>query len=222
MQSGDRQVSQALSGVAKSAEAWDAEFRSGKYRFLHKPMELARLHMIAAMIGEASARMESVEVADVGCGEGLLLPLLDPATVSLYIALDVSAEALKGIPASTIPTVKACVRLQDWDAKPVPLAPRITVASEVLYYDPGSVAHLVRTLEGQLPGSLVIVSCVGAHPDKPNWEASSIRLWRELAQTGLEERERRTVADAPTGISWDVAVYAVPPVPGEAGSLSPA
>jgi SAM-dependent methyltransferase len=196
-------------GRLKTAALWDAEFRSGKYSFLHKPAEQKRLAEIAAMVSRAAAPSGQVEVADIGCGEGLLLRYLEPRHVSRYIAVDISGVALKSIREGRIPVARVRTGLGDWDGRPVPLNPRVVVASEVLYYDPQGVTQL-RKLMARLPGRVeLIISCVAGKPDKPNWAAASLELWRQVRLAGWRRIEHRTIRDERSGLAWDIARYAV-------------
>lgn len=193
----------------KTAALWDAEFRSGKYAFLHKPAEQKRLAEIAAMVSRAAAARGQVEVADIGCGEGLLLRHLDSRQVSRYIAIDISGVALKSIREERIPVARVRNSLGDWDGRPVPLHPRIVIASEVLYYDPQAVTQM-RKLLSRMPGRAeLIISCVAGRSDKPNWAAASLELWRQVRLAGWRRIEHRTVRDERSGLAWDIARYAV-------------
>lgn len=193
----------------KSAARWDADFKAGKLDFLHRPAELKRFTAIAAMIARAARQHGPVEIADLGCGEGLLLAQLDAATVKRYIAVDISGVALKSIRQGAVPVAPVRASVATWDGRPEPVAPRIIVASEVLYYDAQSVTHL-RKLAAGVPRTVeVIVSCVAGKPGKPNWTAASQRLWRDLRSTGWKRLEMATVSDERAGLAWDIARYAL-------------
>ncbi|MEC9344332.1 MAG: class I SAM-dependent methyltransferase [Pseudomonadota bacterium] len=198
---------------ARSGAHWDAEFSAGKYEFLKKPAEQMRLDTIAAMIAGSVAEHGPCEVVDVGCGEGLLLPRLSPPGVTRYVGLDISAVALERLPEADVPVVRVRASLAGWDGTPLPAGRRILVASEVLYYDQAAVGDLARAAE-RVSGAgnrtdEAIISCVAAHPDKPNWAAASDRLWAELAATGWPETGRERLVDPATGIAWDIARYRV-------------
>jgi SAM-dependent methyltransferase len=193
----------------KSAARWDADFRSGRLDFLRRPSEQMRLGEIAAMVGRAARLHGPVEVVDLGCGEGLLLGRLDPALVKRYVAVDISGVALKAIREGRVPVARVRASVAAWDGRPEPVAPRIIVASEVLYYDPQGVTH-VRKAAAAMPRTVeVIVSCVQGRPDKPNWTASSQRLWRDMRLTGWRRVEAVTTRDERAGLAWDIARYAL-------------
>jgi SAM-dependent methyltransferase len=193
----------------KSAARWDADFRAGKLDFLHRPGEQRRLSEIAAMIGRSARQRGPVEVADLGCGEGLLLRQLDPSLVKRYVAIDISGVALKSIREGRVPVARVRSSVAAWDGRPEPIAPRVIVASEVLYYDPQGVTHLRKAAANTQRTVEVIVSCVAGRPDKPNWTASSLRLWHDMRLTGWRRLEMVTVRDERAGLAWDIARYAL-------------
>lgn len=194
-------------GELRSAARWDREFGAGKYAYLHKPSERARLTEIAAMIDRSIREGGACEIVDIGCGEGLLLGQLAGLDIVRYVGLDISAVALSRLPVSTVPVVRVHAPLSQWDGAPAPAARRILVASEVLYYEPTGVHDLARVAHAT--AAEVIVSCVGGHPDKPNWTSASAKLWREMAQTGWPVIEQRQLGDGQSGIVWDIARYRV-------------
>ncbi len=187
-------------------ESWDERFRSGKLSYLHQPDELVRLREIAAMCGQFASAEQKVEIADIGSGEGLLARYLDPQKIARYVAIDVSGEALARISDLHPDVVTVRAGLGEWDGKPEPRYPRVLVASEVLYYVPDGVEQL-KVLAHQEGAAGIIVSCVSGRPDKPNWTASSRRLWTELATTGWQMQARRRVATPRN--AWDITAYRV-------------
>lgn len=189
----------------QSGEAWDARYRAGKYDYLRAAGERVRLGEIARLIGAEIAARGPVEVADIGCGEGLLLEALKGTGVSLYVAVDPSAVALSRIPRSDIPVEKKRMALGEWDGSPAALAPRIFVASEVLYYAPDGVSALQALVRSCAKPAGVIVSIVAGEAGKPNWETASRRLWRELGAAGWGEASRLRVAQS--GHAWDIALF---------------
>lgn len=192
----------------KSGASWDSEFRAGKYEFLKKPAEQARLDAIAAMIERSLDADGPCEVVDIGCGEGLLAERL-PVGVTRYVGVDISAVALARQSARSVPVARVRASLADWDGNPPATARRILVASEVLYYDRAAVGDLKRLADTTGTVSDIIVSCVAAHPDKPNWAEASEHLWADLAATGWRLVDEERLEDEDTGIAWDVARYRV-------------
>jgi SAM-dependent methyltransferase len=192
---------------SRSGARWDQAFSAGKYAFLHKPSEKARLKEIAEMIGRSIAEKGRCEIVDIGCGEGLLLDYLAGLDVARYVGVDVSAVALSRLPDSVFPVAAINASLAQWHGDPPPRARRILVASEVLYYDEHGIADLAHFAADGV--SEIIISCVGGRHDKPNWTAASRKLWREIASAGWTLIETRRLSDEATGIDWDIARYAV-------------
>ena len=193
----------------KNASLWDAEFKSGRLGFLRRPSELRRFVEIGAMVARAAQQNGPVEVVDIGSGEGLLLSQLRTQSVQRYIALDISGVALKAIRDGLVPVARVRSSLAAWDGRPEPVAPRILVASEMLYYDPGGVMQL-RKLAARWPRTIeVVVSCVAGRADKPNWAAASTALWRDMRATGWRRLELVQVADKQAELAWDIARYIV-------------
>lgn len=157
------------------------------------------------MVADAGERHGPVTLVDIGCGEGLLLPLVSPEIVTEYIAVDLSQIALENIVKSEIPVRKIASSLADLrDLSAVAAGPLVMVASEVLYYDRNGVDHLQR-LAKTADCREVIISCVAGRADKPNWEAASKKLWAELARTGWQSAETKTVKEA--NLNWDIVRY---------------
>lgn len=188
-----------------TGQGWDAGYRHGRLAFLHRPEEQARLDEIAGIIGSLAARHGPCEVVDIGCGEGLLIGRLAGSAVVSYVGVDLSQVALGRLPQAPFPVRPVCAALGKWDGAPVGQAPRILVASEVLYYDPESVAHLERLVKAAPATVAAIVSCVAGKPDKPNWQEASARLWAALAKTGWPVCERRRPAKG--DLAWDIVAY---------------
>ena len=187
----------------KNHENWDDLFLHGQCDFLHKPDELLQLAVIAQIVGRIAARTGAVEVVDIGCGEGLLLEVLQPADVRRYVGIDVSPVALARIPPSAIDTLRICSPISRWDGKPAPAAPRVLVASEILYYEEEGVEKL-RSLSTDGGAIAIIISCVAGRPDKPNWERAANRLWALVDGTGLKVVESCSVSDPVCGTRWDI------------------
>jgi trans-aconitate methyltransferase len=190
-----------------TGKSWDWGYQQGRFAFLHRPAEQLRLTAIARMIAGLIASKGACEVVDIGCGEGLLLDHLKGLAITRYIGLDLSHVALSRLPKADFAVSKVCKSLAQWDGEPAGNAPRILVASEVLYYEPDGVRELVRLGEGIASTCAAIVSCVAGHPGKPNWEQASQRLWHELAQTGWPQTERLSIRDS--GLMWDIAAHGV-------------
>lgn len=197
----------------KLRDKWNSEFAAGKWSFLRRDDEQTRLKRVAQLIHD-HLEGEAVPLVDLGSGEGHLCNWLDEAKISQYVAVDISDVALENIVEDKIPVMRICESLATYSAdtalKSVPL---VIVANEVLYYEPDSVEQLQRIVEGQSEECLVVISAVGPHPDKPNWTASSTKLWKEIEGLGWRRLEADVVRDEESGVIWDIVVFKVVPQP---------
>lgn len=195
----------------KLRDKWNSEFSAGKWNFLRRDDEQVRLKRVAQLIHD-HLKGDAVRLVDLGSGEGHLCNWLDESKISQYVAVDISDVALKSIIETKIPVVRVCESLATYspDAS-FKLEPLVIVANEVLYYEADSVDQLKRIAEGQNEGCLVVISVLGPHPDKPNWTASSIRIWKEIDALGWHRLEAEVVRDEESGVMWDLVVFKVMP-----------
>lgn len=193
-------------------DKWNKEFSSGKWDFLRRNSEQKRLQLVAQMIERQLNETDGGCVVDLGSGEGHLCNWLDGKRVRQYVAVDISDVALNNIVEANIPVTRICESLAKYSLdENLQAAPLVIVANEVLYYEPDSVDQLKRIAEGQKHGCVVLVSVVGPHPDKPNWTASSIRLWKEIDQLGWHKLEAQVVKDEESGVVWDIVAFEIAP-----------
>lgn len=197
----------------KLRDKWNSEFTAGKWNFLRGNDEQVRLKLVARLIHN-HLDGEAVPLIDLGSGEGHLCNWLDEDKISQYVAVDISDVALENIVEAKILVTRICESLATYSPgvglKSVPL---VIVANEVLYYDADSVDQLKRIAEGQNEECLVVISAVGPHPDKPNWTAASIKLWKEIDGLGWHKLEAEVVRDEESGVIWDIVVFRVTPGP---------
>ncbi|MFK5981142.1 MAG: class I SAM-dependent methyltransferase [Rhizobiaceae bacterium] len=198
----------------KLRDKWNSEFVAGKWDFLRGNNEQVRLKRVAHLI-HGNLAGEALPLIDLGSGEGHLCNWLDEGSINQYVAVDISNVALENIAEDKIPVTRICESLAtyspDAELKSVPL---VIVANEVLYYEADSVEQLQRIVDGQNAECLVVISAVGPRPDKPNWTASSIKLWTKIDALGWRKLEAEVVRDEDSGVIWDIAVFKVTPDPG--------
>ena len=72
-------------------EMWEKEWSEGRWDYLAHESEAARYGVMA---GLARSFAPQGRVLDVGCGEGLLLDLLPPSSLSGYVGVDLALAAL--------------------------------------------------------------------------------------------------------------------------------
>ncbi|PCI05486.1 MAG: hypothetical protein COB78_02485 [Hyphomicrobiales bacterium] len=200
-----------LSVLNELNDKWNSEFAAGKLNFLRRDNEQVRLKLVARLI-HGHLEGEAVPLIDLGSGEGHLCKWLDEAKISQYVAVDISDVALGNIVEAKIPVTRICQSLAtyfpDDEMKSSPL---VIVANEVLYYGADSVDQLKRIAEGQSENCLVVISAVGPHPDKPNWTAASIKLWKEIDALGWCKLEVEIARDEESGVIWDIVIFKVTP-----------
>lgn len=218
----------ASSKSARTPERWEAEFKAGKWDFLKDPSEQERLRVVCDMALTALSDDASFVLIDLGSGEGLLaehmIEALDRSapsngvTLAHYVPVDIAKAALDRIAQNRVPVspVHASLRQLDVTSLEAALGKKgsvraVIVANEVLTYDEDSVEQLLRVTDAieKMTDTkpLVIVSCVGPHPDKPNWTASSQALWEAVSQTRLSRIEARIVRDETSGVMWDIVAF---------------
>lgn len=195
----------------KLRDKWNSEFAAGKWSFLRRDDEQVRLKRVARLI-HAHLKGGAVPLVDLGSGEGHLCNWLDESKISRYVAVDISDVALENIVEDKIAVTRICESLATYspDAE-LKSAPLVIVANEVLYYEADSVDQLKRIAEGQREECLMVISAVGPHPDKPNWTAASIKLWKEIDGLGWHKLEAEIVRDEESGVIWDIVVFKVIP-----------
>ena len=198
-----------ITTLNKLRDKWNSEFEAGKWNFLRRDDEQVRLKRVARLIGD-HLEGEAVRLVDLGSGEGHLCNWLDESKISQYVAVDISDVALENIIETKIPVTRICDSLATFSPDAVMKSePLVIVANEVLYYEADSVEQLKRIAEGQNGECFVVISVLGPHPDKPNWTASSIRIWKEIDALGWHKLEAEVVRDDKRGVVWDIAVFKV-------------
>jgi SAM-dependent methyltransferase len=186
---------------------WDQKYARGKLAFLHDASEQPRFMALTDMIKDVIRQRGVCEIADIGCGEGLLVPYIRDLPISCYIAIDISSIALQSVPAMPCNTRLICRSLAEWDGAPAPDKPRILIASEILYYESQGPQKLLELAKSSDLHTDLLVSCVAGRPDKPNWQHGSIQLWRRLRATGLKPVDFVSPMDEKTETRWNIARY---------------
>lgn len=74
------------------ADAWDEQYRSGKWDYLRALEQVPRYAVLAAWI---SSFDRPVRIIDIGCGEGRLLEFIGKEAVASYEGLDFSIVAIE-------------------------------------------------------------------------------------------------------------------------------
>ena len=185
--------------VRNDPALWERMYRAGQWDFLGSPTQQLRHLAIARILRERFP--DGAAVLDVGCGPGLLFPLLDGPQHS-YTGLDVAPTAIatsRGRCDGDARSSFECVAFEDFRTERRFDA---VVLSEVLYYFPlRSVGTVFRRAFELLdsPYGIVIVSM------NRNLKARWIR--RRLARLAAADQIVRVRTGAHTQARWIVAVY---------------
>jgi SAM-dependent methyltransferase len=188
--------------VPQPHEAWEAQYRGGRWDCLGRADEAARYGVIAGLLAHQRPRC----VLDVGCGEGLLLDHFRPREGGSYLGIDLSAAAIEAAGRRGDDRARCVVA----DAEAFAPEERLdaVVLNECLYYfrDPLGQAERYHGLLRQ--GGILIVSMFRSPRTRALLRALKARL------PPAEELELRH----PKG-RWYVAVFRrgnAPPGPGAA------
>jgi trans-aconitate methyltransferase len=190
--------------MSEKTRNWEQEHVSGKLDFLDRPHEQLRHAVIACMISQHARG----ELIDLGCGRGHQLAWLRPADVTRYIGVDVSANALAGLPQSPIPVETVVGSIEDYHPPARDIG--AIVCAEALYFLDDPVGPLVRIAREAKSAKAIIASLVVPNERKPNWRKGVDYVWGAFERSGLSVIDRVRVESSAAGIGWDIAIYRAP------------
>lgn len=180
---------------------WESRYTEGKLDFLDRPHEQLRHAVIGCLISQHARG----EVIDLGCGRGHQLMWLRAADVTRYVGVDVSATALEGFPASSIPVEKVVCSIENYH--PPRRAAGALICAEALYFVANPAGCLKRIANELESLDAIVVSLVVPSESKPNWRKDVDFVWGALAASGWPLLDRVRVSSSAAGIAWDVAIY---------------
>jgi SAM-dependent methyltransferase len=147
------EASASRGDVPVDAPTWDAQYRSGRWSFLHNPSELARYGVLAAFCQRLTPAQR---ILDVGCGEGILRDFLRTGGYRRYVGVDLSSVAIEAArrdagphDAFVVGDAESYAPNESFDA---------VVLNECLYYFHDPLAQAVRYLGTAPAGGVLIVS----------------------------------------------------------------
>lgn len=188
-------------GRPLTPEAWDREYREGKWEYLDTPGEAGRYGVIAAYTHHFAA---GGRVLDLGCGEALLFRHLE-GFVGGYVGLEASAVAVER---ARVPPGRGRVLCADVSAQDLSELGgfEVAIANEVLYHllDPLELIHrLRRHLE---PGGVLIVSMFEPSPES-RWQPIVAGIWQALDTAAGPSLAGSRVVDLSSHLAWNVRVF---------------
>ncbi len=146
--------------------AWEAEYRSGRWDYLHSLPEMARYYVIASY---ASFTRPSATILDVGCGDGWLLTILNALGFASYQGIDFSSEAISRARALHIANARLTVAdMETWT--PLGLFD-VIVFNESLYYARQPIRAILQYAHWLTPHGALIVSMHRNAESPAIWDA---------------------------------------------------
>lgn len=126
-------------GRPAGTSTWDSQYRTGHWDHFTTTDEMPRYAIIASHIRNHPA---PPSVLDVGCGYGQLMKQVEPSSISRYLGIDLSSEAIERAKLHSHPNVSfATGNFEDWQAD---ARFDLIVFNDTLYYARHPVAVLDR------------------------------------------------------------------------------
>ncbi len=170
--------------------ALDYEYASGAWAHFFGPSEQARHDELVRLIHAAHPRPR---LLDLGCGSGRLASLLNPASLTHYLGVDLSEEGLRQ--AATLQLAHGRFERRDFEAwTSPPGAFDVITFNECLGYAPDPLRTARRFHATLAPGGVLLVS----HFRSTN----HAEFWRRLGREFDFPVQRVVSNDA--GQTWDL------------------
>ena len=134
-------------------EAWDSQYRSGKWAFMQGISDAQRYGVIIAYLLQCKP---GGSVLDIGCGEGILFQRLRPHGYSRYLGIDISREAVERV--STFQDASTTFVCADAEAYTPSESFDAIVFNETLYYFNDPLTTLVRYAGVLAEAGIIVVS----------------------------------------------------------------
>ena len=180
--------------LTQSAQAWEAQYASGRWDYLSRLSELSRYSVLVGYI--CHLRPGGV-VLDAGCGQGVLLSRLPDFAYSKYVGIDVSETAIAA--ARKLTHGPRDFVVSDCEGYTPGEQFDVIVFNEVLYClrDPLAVVErYTRSLRAD--GVMLVSMCTAARGASEIFE-------RLIAEYPSADRTR--VTHGQTKLSWDCAAF---------------
>ncbi len=184
-------------GRPVARETWDRQYRDGIWEWLDSIGEFAHYMVIA---GYVHYLFKSPTILDVGCGQGRLAELLAAFSITRYLGIDLSAEAIQH--ARRRIRSPARFRVADLNAWHPPGQFSVIVFCESLNYAIHPVSTLVRYARALEKDGAIIVSLVR--------HRNHGRIWKNAARH-FRTADSTTVIN-PHRATWDIRVLRPAPL----------
>jgi len=178
-------------------ETWDRQYRDGTWEWLDSMDEFAHYMVVA---GYVHYLFKSPTILDVGCGQGRLAELLAAFSITRYLGIDLSAEAIRQ--ARRRMRTPARFRVADLNTWHPPGRFSVIVFCESLNYAVHPVSTLVRYARALERDGAIIVSLVR--------HRNHGRIWKNAARY-FRTADSTTVINS-KGATWDIRVLRPAPL----------
>lgn len=194
-----------VQGLPIAKEAWEEQYRDGRWSYLSNLPEMARYPFIAAHIMRAADRPR---VLDVGGGAGILYTYLDDRRIDRYVCLDLAESAFADSP---IPRDRAEFISCDIEKFQYKANDRFTsvVFNEVLYYTNDPIGVLSRAADHVDPGGLLLVSMFHEKNIESPLRKTTDAIWREIDQCPWPTIDCTALTNIPRQSTWIVRALQV-------------
>lgn len=183
--------------VVNSPRRWEAMYAAGHWDCLRHGAQRPRHYIISSLVLDRFPA--GAAVLDVGCGQGVLYPLLRGVGAS-YHGIDFAKSAIQECVRNFRGDPRCSFEEADITAYQTDRRFDAVVLNEVLYYlSPTSVAPLLRRAAALLRADGIIVVSMGSSP-------GTRRVWRSIEAIARAENTFN-VADAERGANWTIKVF---------------
>ncbi len=182
--------------VRQNAEAWDKQFREGKWDFLIDDVQKQGHAALIGLLCQSRALRGNIAVLDVGCGNGIVARMVRSmcGEKCRYFGIDISQTALDGLEKEYPDAVLVCADAN----KPPPFTEKfdVIIFSEVLLYlDFKNIFDQYR--DSLHDGGVIIFSLYHS------WRT---KLILRNTKTKLRYESSYIITNEQNGITWTVAM----------------
>jgi SAM-dependent methyltransferase len=190
----DRSHVDSNASIMAGAEAWDKDYRAGRWD--HLDDEVARHMLVVSKI--ITGRTTRPRVLDAGCGAGGLARLLAAHGYEALVGFDFAPSAIETARALNLPNARFLVGdIRTWDTEEYF---DVVVLADVVYLVDHPRDYLNRATRWLKPDGVIIIVIFRSR--------GSARSWANLEQSDLEVVDSISVRNARDQI-WDIKTFAL-------------